>query len=68
MIFYARHRQTVETEVIIKITANTKKEAEKLNEDWCIGTKNPKVKPINKETEERDYSASHLREENNFYE
>ena len=68
MVFYARHRQTIEKEVIVKITARTKKEAEKLNSDWRIGTKNPKIKPLNSEIEEKDYSASALREENNFYE
>jgi hypothetical protein len=69
MLFFARHRRTTEEEIIIKIMAKSKEEAEKLNENWQIGMRNDpdRVEVVNRERVERDYSASNIREKNDFY-
>ena len=67
MLFFARHRRTTEEEVIIKIVAKSKEDAEKINRDWYMGTRKDSVEVVNREQEERDYSASDIREKNDFY-
>lgn len=66
-VFYARHTYHTETELIIKIKAKDKETAQKINDNWCPGTKNKNVRVINKEVDNQDYSASDVREQNNFY-
>lgn len=57
MKFYALHRQYVIIEQVIRIEAKNKSEAEKINRNWSIGTKDPKIKVIDRDSDVTDYTA-----------
>jgi ribosomal protein L1 len=67
-IFYAKHKFTTTTEVVIRIKALNEKDAQEINDNWSYPTPHRKnITVISKDVDGDDYSASKVREHNNFY-
>ena len=65
-VYYALHRFTETTEVIVRIKASTMKEAQEINQNWNYGTPSKTVRVLSKDVYGGDYSASCVHEKNDL--